>query len=145
MILSKSAKYAVRAVLCLSEAGRDGPMPVDEIATALDVPRNYLSKILHVLARSKILESTRGPGGGFELAIPADELPLARIVSQFDDVPDETTCLLGRVRCSDREPCRAHARWASVRAGITGFLDNTFVADLAVGEVPTVEAGLKQK
>lgn len=131
MILSKSAKYALRATLCLAECEGERPMPVDEIAERLDVPRNYLSKILHILARTGTLDSTRGPGGGFRLAVPADELRLADIVRQFDDVPDETTCLLGRGRCSTVDPCRAHGHWTAVRRAIIDFLDNTRLADLS--------------
>lgn len=131
MILSKSAEYAVRAVVCLCEETGEAPMPVDAIAARLDVPRNYLSKILHVLAGTEILTSTRGPGGGFVLAIPPDELPLSRIVAHFDDLPDETTCLFGRPRCSEGDPCPAHTGWAVVRSSILDFLNETVVADLA--------------
>lgn len=133
MILSKSAEYAVRAVLCLSEGELGVPMPVDTIAARLDVPRNYLSKILHVLAGTEILDSTRGPKGGFTLTVPADELALSQIVRHFDAVPDETTCFLGRPHCSEVDPCEAHARWAVARSAITDFLDNTRVVDLADG------------
>lgn len=131
-MLSKTAKYAVRAALCLAEEASDAPMPVDDIAARLDVPRNYLSKILHELARTDILDSTRGPGGGFRLARPAAELRLSDIVRHFDDMPDQTTCLLGRDRCSETDPCRAHTRWAAVRSAITGFLDDTYLADLSL-------------
>lgn len=131
MILSKSANYAVRAALWLSESGGDVPVPVDEIARGLDVPRNYLSKILHGLARTDLLESTRGPGGGFRLAVAADQVALSDIVRVFDEVPDDTTCLLGRSSCSDVDPCRAHDRWARVRAELIDFLDNTRLSDLA--------------
>jgi len=131
LILSKSANYALRAALYLSEAAGDAPVPVDEIAERLDVPRNYLSKVFHDLARTEILQSTRGPGGGFRLALPADEVALSDIVRVYDEVPDETTCLLGRSVCSDVDPCRAHDRWARVRAELIDFLDDTRLADLA--------------
>ncbi|MBT8488238.1 MAG: Rrf2 family transcriptional regulator [Gemmatimonadetes bacterium] len=131
MILSKSANYAVRAALYLSESAGDGPVPVDEMAEQLDVPRNYLSKVLHELARTDILESTRGPGGGFRLARPAEEVALSDIVRVYDEVPDETTCLLGRSACSDVDPCRAHDRWARVRSQLIDFLADTRLADLA--------------
>jgi Rrf2 family iron-sulfur cluster assembly transcriptional regulator len=131
VILSKSATYAVRALLCLAEAGSDEPTTVDQIAATLEVPRNYLSKILHVLARTEILDSTRGPGGGFRLARSPAALPLSDIVRHFDVVPDSTTCLLGRVRCSDTTPCRAHERWSITREAIITFLDGTTLADLA--------------
>lgn len=131
VILSKSSEYAVRAILCLSERDRSVPVPVDEIAAALGIPRNYLSKILHELARTEILDSTRGPRGGFALSIEPEELTLADIVGNFDAIPDETTCLLGRTNCSEVDSCRAHDRWAVVRAAIIDFLTGTRVADLA--------------
>jgi Rrf2 family iron-sulfur cluster assembly transcriptional regulator len=131
VILSKTANYALRAVLCLSEAGDDEPIPVDEIARRLDVPRNYLSKILHVLARAELLTSTRGPGGGFRLALPADSVALSDVVGHFDALPDETTCFLGRSSCSESDPCQAHVLWAEVRQSINDFLDNTRLADLS--------------
>lgn len=130
-MLSKSAKYALRATLCLAECEGERPMTVDEIAERLDVPRNYLSKILHVLARTEILDSTRGPGGGFRLAAAAEEVRLVDIVGQFDDIPDETTCLLGRGRCSNVDPCRAHGHWTKVRETLIEFLDHTRLADLS--------------
>ncbi len=130
MILSQTALYALRATLCL--AGHDTPEPVrvEDIAESLDVPRNYLSKILHVLARSGLLASTRGPGGGFQLARPAAELTLADIVEQFDEVADEPHCLLGRPQCSDQDPCAAHDRWRSVSVAVNQFFRGTSVADL---------------
>lgn len=131
MILSKSANYAVRAALCLAGDGDGGPVPVDVIAERLGVPRNYLSKILHVLARAGVLVSTRGPGGGFRLAKSAESLSLADVVEHFDTIPDETTCFLGQSSCSETEPCRAHTLWAEVRGSITDFLENTYLADLA--------------
>ena len=143
VILSKSSKYAIRAVLYLAEQGGDAPVPVDEIARRLDVPRNYLSKVLHILGGTEVLDSTRGPGGGFRLAVPASELRLSEIVEHFDDIPDETTCLLGRGRCSEIDPCRAHARWASVRMAITGFLDRTRLTDLSNEEVPEAVADVR--
>jgi Rrf2 family protein len=131
VILSKSATYAVRSTLKLSEERDGSPVRVDDIADALGVPRNYLSKILHQLARTRILESTRGPGGGFRLAVEPEELKLAEIVEHFDDVPAEDACLLGRGRCSAEHPCGAHERWSEVRAVIKGFLEDTSLEDLA--------------
>ncbi len=131
VILSKSANYAVRAALCLATDGEGRPVPVDAIAERLDVPRNYLSKILYALARGGVLISTRGPGGGFRLASPAESLSLSDVVEHFDTIPDEDTCFLGQSSCSETEPCRAHTRWADVRGSITDFLDNTYLADLA--------------
>ena len=67
-MLSQTAEYALRTVLYLADRG-DGPSAsADELARVLGVPRNYLSKTLHRLAREGILASARGRGGGFRLA-----------------------------------------------------------------------------
>ncbi len=131
MILSQTAVYALRATVCLASHEPTEPLRVDDIAEQLDVPRNYLSKILHVLARSGVLTSSRGPGGGFRLAGPASELMLSDVVEQFDQVPDESRCLLGRAICSDHTPCSAHARWKSVNVAVSEFFRETSIDDLS--------------
>ena len=131
MILSQTAVYALKAVLHLSESEGDELARVDDIAQALDVPRNYLSKILHVLARDGVLASTRGPRGGFRLAVDASELTLERIVDPFDEVVGGSGCLLGREQCSDLNPCAAHARWKSVSDAVRAFFRETTVEGLS--------------
>ena len=96
MILSRTGEYALRAVLHLAEGGTDAPMRVDDIAEALSVPRNYLSKILHELGRAGVLTSSRGPGGGFRLATSPTQLALADVVGRFDPLDEAPSCLLGR-------------------------------------------------
>lgn len=131
MILSQTAVYALKATLCLAEQQPPGRLRVDDIAGRLQVPRNYLSKILHALARGGVLTSSRGPGGGFELARPASELRLSVILQHFDALPEESGCLLGRPQCSDANPCAAHDRWKSVSVAVKSFLSETSIADLA--------------
>ena len=73
MWISGTTQYALRAVLFVAEHGSDEPVRVDAIAAALNVPRNYLSKTLHTLARAGVLRSGRGPRGGFQLVDRPDE------------------------------------------------------------------------
>ena len=79
MWISGTSQYAIRAVVYVATHGTDAPVRVGPIATALDVPQNYLSKTLHILARAGVLRSLRGPRGGFQLAIPPARLTLARV------------------------------------------------------------------
>lgn len=136
MILSQTAVYALRATLCLAERGPRGRLRVDDIAGRLNVPRNYLSKILHGLARDGVLTSNRGPGGGFELARPADEITLEQVVQRFDGLPAESGCLLGRSECSDRDPCAAHVHWKEVGAVVNAFFRETSIEELARRRAP---------
>lgn len=131
-MLSQTAEYALRAVLHIAEHGAERPVAVGEIAQALDVPRNYLSKTLHQLARAGVVTSTFGPGGGFRLGIPADHLTLDTVIAPFDTAA-ERHCLLGRARCRDSEPCAAHGRWKAISDQIQQFFATTTVADLLAG------------
>lgn len=129
MLLSQTAKYALRAVIYLAERGENASVPVGEIAGALDAPRNYLSKILHQLVREGVLISERGPHGGFRLAPNARELSLAQILDPVDPLGDRR-CLLGRPECNDTNPCPAHARWQELAQGIERLLRDTSLGDL---------------
>lgn len=129
MILSRTAMYALRAMLHLAERPDDRPVRVDDIASALDVPRNYLSKILHVLARQGLLRSARGPRGGFRLARSPSRTTLLDVAGCFDDM-DRERCLLGRPECRDDDPCPAHDQWKNVAAELHAFFRNTTIADL---------------
>jgi Rrf2 family protein len=130
VLLSQTGKYALRASIHLAEQASDEPIPVGDIAAALDVPRNYLSKILHQLAREGVLVSERGPRGGFRLATSPDDLSVARVVSIVDPALLERKCLLGRQQCSDADPCPAHGTWQDLAQRIERFLSQTTVGDL---------------
>ena len=129
MILSQTAEYALRAVLHLAEHGAERPIAVGELAEALDVPRNYLSKTLHQLSRAGLLTSTYGPGGGFRLATTPDRLTLEAVVAPFEET-GRRHCLLGRARCADNNPCQAHEHWKGISEQIRSFFATTTVATL---------------
>jgi Rrf2 family protein len=130
-VLSHTAEYALRAVLYIAQHETDTELVrSDVVADALDVPRNYLSKILHTLAREGVLLSSRGPTGGFRLARKPDAMPILHVVRAFDPLEGPRTCILGRPRCSDRNPCPAHGRWKSISDQVADFFRKTSVGDL---------------
>ena len=133
-MLSQTTEYALAAAVHLAGKGGCGPVRVDDIAEELGVPRNYLSKILHALARVGVLNSTRGPGGGFELAHDPADITLSDLVHPFEPglIGSNGDCLLGRERCRDDDPCAAHARWKDVRVAINSFFSDTTLGDLAL-------------
>jgi Rrf2 family protein len=129
-MLSQTSEYALRAVLHLAAYDDAAPVRVGEIAEALGVPQNYLSKVLHVLAREKVLKSLRGPTGGFNLGVPAGELTLRRVVAPFD--PDEThmQCLLRRQPCDEDDPCIAHYEWKRIAEQVRDFFNTVTIQEL---------------
>ena len=132
MWLSSTAQQAIYAVLCIAGSADDGPVRVDEIAAVIGCPRNYLSKILHLLARAGVLRSERGPRGGFRLVTTPERLALARVIAPFEPV-GERRCLVGRATCGDANPCAAHHRWRKVAGGVDEFFRNTTIAELLQG------------
>lgn len=131
-MLSQTAEYALRTVLHIATDGT-APHGVEGLAQALGIPRNYLSKTLHQLKRAGVLESTRGPGGGFRLARPPHRIRLIEVIRPFDDVGEGRRCLLGNPVCSDRTACEAHKRWKDVSERLAGFFRETTVGDLMAG------------
>lgn len=128
-MLSQTAEYALRAVLAIAD-DPEGQLGAAKLAELLGVPRNYLSKTLHQLARDGVLESTRGKSGGYRLARPAGRISLLDIVSLFDDITGRRVCLLGRPVCSDHSACTAHHKWKAVSERNATFFRETTVADL---------------
>lgn len=129
MWISGTTQYAIRAVLYVAEYGGAVPLHVDNISHALGVPRNYLSKTLHSLARAGVLRSERGPRGGFQLAELPERLTLARVAAPFDDLA-QRHCLLRQQTCGARTACPAHVRWEAISASLTEFFGKTTIADL---------------
>jgi Rrf2 family protein len=129
-MLSGTAEYALRAVVFIARRGTDVPVQADELAEAVDVPRNYLGKVLHQLVRARILRSTRGKNGGFWLARDPSDLTLLEIASLFDRIEGRRRCLLGRPECSDTYPCPVHHRWRATSEQISRFFRETTLADV---------------
>ena len=130
-MLSQTAEYALRAVLYIAGRPPETSIRVPELARATGVPRNYLAKTLHQLARVGVLRSTRGPRGGFRLAEPAEAMTIDRVLAPFA-ATDTRRCLLHDRPCGVR-PCAAHTRWAPVARRLDHFFGTTTVADLAGG------------
>jgi len=128
-MLSQTAEYALRAALWLAEH-EEGPVRVGDLAHALRIPQNYLSKTMHQLARAGVLSSVRGKNGGFRLARDPKAIRLAQIVEPFEPLTERRNCILGRAVCSDAAPCQAHDRWKEVSRITAAFFSQTTLADL---------------
>lgn len=129
-MLSQTAEYALRVVTYLAQQPPDEAVPAIAMAAKVRVPRNYLSKILHQLARAGLLVSVRGRTGGFRLAKAPEKIRLADVVAPFEVTVTQRSCVLGRARCSESSPCGAHHEWKRVLQARERFLLDTVVADV---------------
>ncbi|HSG49492.1 MAG TPA: Rrf2 family transcriptional regulator [Longimicrobiales bacterium] len=133
-MLSRTAGYALHATVAIAEMERSGgPVRAAEVAAALDIPANYLAKILQALAREEILVSERGRTGGFRLARDPASIRLVEVVGGFDTLGPQRQCLLGRGTCSDVGGCPAHREWGEASAPAFRFFETRTVADLMDG------------
>lgn len=135
-MLSGTAEYALRAVVCLARQPDGQSVRASDLAEMIGVPRNYLGKILHDLVRAGILDSARGKKGGFRLALRPEDLTLLRVVSLFDTIAvgPERRCLMGRPECDGADPCPVHHRWKDVSEAISTFFEETTVGDVLSDE-----------
>ena len=139
--ISARADYALRATVAIAAAPDDcGLMTAEELSVAQDIPLRFLLAILNDLRRAGIVESRRGPGGGYRLARPADQLPLAEIIAAVDRLPTEKHWLREPVDGVESPTTeRVHAFWSSLRTSLHGALERTTIADVLAGKVPTLD------
>jgi Rrf2 family protein len=129
-IFSKTCEYAMRAVFFIAhrtaEGGRVG---IKEIANGIDSPEHFLAKILQDLSRRGIVQSAKGPNGGFYVDDNILKLPLSAIVEAVDGSGIFTGCGLGLDYCSEDNPCPLHHEFKAIRNQIQELLQSTAIGE----------------
>lgn len=138
MILGTKARYAVMAMVEL--AGRDEGVPValSDLAEAQDITLPYLEQIFSKLKHGGLVQSVRGPGGGYVLAKSAGDIHVADIVVAVDESLKmtrcenhvDTGCMASRTRCA------THHLWEGLERQIMGYLSGVSLADMRGKKAP---------
>ncbi|GJQ27993.1 MAG: hypothetical protein HBSAPP02_30250 [Phycisphaerae bacterium] len=132
MLLSTGCHYAVAALVRVVHTAEPGRFClVKDIVGPLDVPRDYLRKLLQQLVRAGVLASAKGRGGGFALNRLAGQITLRHIAEAIDGPDRAYRCMYGSSRCDASHPCNLLPAWAAVRRQMDDLLDRTTLADLA--------------
>lgn len=129
-MFGKTALHAIRALAQLTGLPAGQSLGAAQIAERIDAPPNYLAKLLRILARQGLVESHKGPRGGFRLARDAREIRLLDVVEPIEQVTRWDGCILRRKDCSDEDPCAMHGRWKPLQVGYLAMLSETTIADL---------------
>jgi Rrf2 family protein len=127
-MLSQTALYAVRAMAYLAKHGRKTPVLSQTIAEEMQIPKNFLSKILNRLVQEHLVVSTRGAGGGFLLTRDPRTIRLREVAGMFMNIDAYRQCFLGRRECDGS--CRLHKKWLRVQRGFEKILEETTIADV---------------
>jgi Rrf2 family protein len=136
MRISAKADYAVRALAQLAADGAHGPVKAEHVATEQDIPLKFLLGILRELKQARLVRSTRGPEGGYELYRPADEISLADVIRAVDG-PLASVRDLSLSELSYPGPAEPLAEvWMAVRGSLRSVLESTTLADLVSDHLP---------
>jgi len=117
MIITKQAEYAIRCVFFLADK-HETMFVAGEIAEAMSVPKDFLSKILQKLVVSGILRSVRGVKGGFQLARAAREISLYDVLGAIEGKLSMNECVLNDQECGVIEDCPLHPVWMDLQKTI---------------------------
>lgn len=129
-IFSKTCEYAIRAVFYIAHKSASGNrVGIRDIAVGIDSPELYLAKILQDLSRKGLINSVKGPNGGFYV----DEVSLARPLSDIVEAVDGDGlfhgCALGLKQCSEINPCPLHNQFKAIRDQIHYLLHHTTIGN----------------
>jgi Rrf2 family protein len=132
MKLSTKGKYGVRAVFEIARHYGNGPISIKEIAERQGISFSYLEQILHKLAKAGLIDSVRGPAGGYLLARQPSELTIGDIVRVLEGPIALSHCLEPgeSADCYQADDCVARMVWAKVGAKIEEALDSISFNDL---------------
>ncbi len=122
MRLTTKGRFAVTAMVDLAMRGGKAPVTLAAISERQKISLSYLEQLFGKLRRNKIVESVRGPGGGYYLARPGNSISIAEIVIAVDEPLDATKCG-GKGNCQGEEhPCITHNLWMGLNESILDYL-----------------------
>ncbi len=123
MRLTTKGRYAVTAMLDLSLNYGTGSITLADISERQGISLSYLEQLFSRLRKQGLVSSTRGPGGGYKLSRPADEITVLDVISSVDEKVDSTACE-GKSNCHGGEACLSHELWTSLSEQIKSYLSN---------------------
>ncbi|HAR29948.1 MAG TPA: Fe-S cluster assembly transcriptional regulator IscR [Gammaproteobacteria bacterium] len=139
MRLTTKGRYAVTAMIDIALHRAQGPVSVTEVAERQAISSAYLEQLFSKLKRAGLLQSVRGPGGGYEIARAPAGITVASIIAAVGEGVDATRCQ-GAADCRDGATCLTHDLWSALSQHIDTFLSGiTLESLIAGGAPPTLE------
>jgi Rrf2 family iron-sulfur cluster assembly transcriptional regulator len=130
MRISTKAQYAVRAMVSLCLHGEGRPLALHDIAEREAISLAYLEQLFVKLRRGKIVKSVRGPGGGYVLARPAEQIRVDEIIDSVEESLVPVSCMDANGRCVCSDQCISHSVWQGLGEKVRQFLSSITLADL---------------
>ena len=125
MRLTTKGRFAVTAMIDLALREHSGPVALAAISARQQISLSYLEQLFGKLRRHELVESTRGPGGGYSLGRKAEDITVADIIVAVDEAIDATGCGGGENCMGDESGrCMTHDLWASLNAKMLEYLNS---------------------
>jgi len=121
MRLTTKGRYAVTAMLDLALHYQDGPITLADISQRQGISLSYLEQLFSKLRKQGLVDSTRGPGGGYRLSREAVKIAVADVITAVDEKVETTRCG-GLSNCQDDQQCLTHELWTELSGQIHQFL-----------------------
>lgn len=129
-MFSKTCEYAIRAVILIAQKSENGvKVGIKEISKGINAPEHFIAKILQDLSRKGLVQSVKGPNGGFFLDEKSKKNTVADIVTTIDGEKLFTGCGLGLSNCSEKKPCPLHDEFKVIRQNLHNMLQSFTVAE----------------
>ena len=129
MRLTTKGRFAVTAMIDLALRSGDGPVTLAGISERQKISLSYLEQLFGKLRRCNLVDSVRGPGGGYCLARSVGQITVADIVRAVDESFDATQCG-GRENCKDEDRCMTHDLWTNLNRRMYEYLHSVTLANL---------------
>lgn len=129
MRLTTKGRFAVTAMLDVALRQHRGPVTLAGISARQNISLSYLEQLFGKLRRRQLVESVRGPGGGYSLARDTHAITIAEIIRAVDEPIDARQCG-GKEDCKPSSRCMTHDLWVALNATIFDFLASITLADL---------------
>lgn len=131
-MFSTSCHYGLQAMIYIALHSEEGKnIDLNQIAAELDIPKHFLSKILQMLVKQKLLVSMKGPTGGFQLNESPENIALIEVIDAIDGLDVFTQCGIGFKKCSDAHPCPIHNDFKIVRDRVQELFEKKTLRELS--------------
>ncbi|MBV8649666.1 Fe-S cluster assembly transcriptional regulator IscR [Paludibacterium sp.] len=145
MRLTTKGRFAVTAMLDLALRQDKGPVTLAGISERQNISLSYLEQLFGKLRRAELVDSVRGPGGGYTLARAAEDISVANIIVAVDEPVDATQCG-GRENChGPNQRCMTHDLWTNLNATIFNYLSQVSLGSLVDEQLAKETAVLQDK
>ena len=135
MRLTTKGRFAVTAMLDLALRESGGPVTLAGISERQGISLSYLEQLFGKLRRAELVDSVRGPGGGYTLAKTTIDISVADIITAVDEPVDATQCG-GRENCRGNQRCMTHDLWTNLNVTIFDYLSKVSLASLVEQQKP---------